>query len=179
MKTFAASILFSLIPLLGFAQAPSCSLYFETDQAILAPLQARLGKALSIGELNNPAKTWIHIFDSRTLERLAFIDFQYHDHTLEIGLIKVDQYKKSGLGEALLKLALRKYPETQVIQVKVLIEDNKAVLEEGLKQGLRMDEAIKRTPSYKIHAKFGFTDIIPESILPEKDGYGFAVRRAG
>jgi hypothetical protein len=178
LLSLAVIFFVSCIPLCGFAQAaPQCSPLFGTDQDILAPIQARIGRTLYIRELNSTAKTWVYISDLKNLERMAFVDFYYHDHILDIGFMKVDQYKKSGLGEALFKLVLRKYPDTQVIQVRVLVEDNKAALEQALKEGATLEEAIKRTPSYKIRAKFGFTEIIPESILSEKDGYGYAVRR--
>lgn len=83
-------------------------------------------------------------------------------------------FKKIGVATALFAILLRRFPKTEEIYTDFLGETNREEVEKGIASGLSIEESIKQTPTYKIRALMGFSEIIPQSI---NKFYGYAVRR--
>jgi hypothetical protein len=94
--------------------------------------------------------------------------------TLVIDYVGTKPYSGKGLATALLAAALIRYPETKAIKTLSMIADNESSVQHSIQKGSSVQDAIKASAAYKMRSKFGFTEILPESINAD---FGFTVVR--
>lgn len=96
-------------------------------------------------------------------------------NTMSILSLEVDEkFQKLGLARSMFEQALSDSPSINHIEVSVLSETNLEVLKKWMARGLTAQEALRKTPAYRIRSRIGFSEIVPGSLNPN---YGFTVRR--
>lgn len=176
-------ILLGGFPVQSFAQnfgVNSCHTLFENNQTSKENVESKLNTKLNVfvrldDEAAGVRDYSIRIRDNREVYAIALFSFYEDIANTEIIQMRVySPYKKLGLGSLMMEEILKTLPKTEAIIVRGLKDDNLEVLEKYLKEGYSQIDAIKKTPAYKIRAKFGFSEIIRGTITI-KDG--FSVRK--
>jgi hypothetical protein len=158
----------------------SCRALFENTRTSKEKLELKLNTQLHVFLRLNDEDGGVRDYSIRiTDDHKVYATglFSYYEEIANIEIIQMKvyyAYKKLGLGSLMMEEILKALPETEVIIVNRLKDDNLKVVENFLIKGYSQIEALKKTPAYKIRAKFGFSEIITDS-LNAKDG--FAVRK--
>ena len=84
-------------------------------------------------------------------------------------------YREMGVGSALMENVLEDFPDVKVITSDSLVDMNRDIANKFINQGLSLKDSIKQTPAYKIREKFGYSEILPESIDPFM--FSFSVKK--
>jgi GNAT superfamily N-acetyltransferase len=160
------------------AQTLSCGKVFESRLAELeTKLQVKLQVVLSSEtRYDGNTKHKLRIRDKAAGYVVGWIEFNYDPQARRVNVISMavlTEMKKTGIGTVLYEQMLRHFA-TEEIVVESLASDNDEVMQEALKNGASVIEAIHQTPAYKIRQKLGFTEIIPNSI---NHNHGFSIRR--
>lgn len=122
----------------------------------------------------NPILNTLALVDPVTQKNMGAMEVVIYGKTLVIMALEVSPpYRRIGVSEALLEVALKSAPEVEVISTTYLSQDNARILNENLSKGMPLEEAIRQTPAYAIRAKFGFTQIVEGSVSE----HSFQVRR--
>jgi GNAT superfamily N-acetyltransferase len=163
------------LALLSFAGAPagakvrSCADNFEKIaedaprlktkkeiKRVLAEVEARLGFVPDY----RISEEKIELFEPGA-GRVGYLDFIVEKKTLEVDYLSVNApYRRQGVSEALLAVALRENPKVKKIETEALASTNGDFLEAALKRGLSCEEAIRTTPAYRMRARLGFSKIL-------------------
>jgi GNAT superfamily N-acetyltransferase len=85
------------------------------------------------------------------------------------------EYREMGVGSALMENVLEDFPDVKVITSDSLVDMNRDIANKFINQGLSLKDSIKQTPAYKIREKFGYSEILPESIDPFM--FSFSVKK--
>lgn len=149
----------------------------------IANLEKKIGKKLEVHINQNMAMTQFGLVDPVESDNIGYLNAIYREpsRTLKVGYMEtMEAYRGSrqgqslGIGELMMSLALKKFPDTEVISTHSMVQTNREIFMQAVQKGMSREEALKQTPAYKIRAKFGFTEIVPGSIDGE---LGFAVRK--
>ena len=108
---------------------------------------------------------------------MGTMDFTYSQDTgvIHKGYMSTSpEYRNLGVGEALMEQAIKASSGVRKIETCCLIETNRQAVTAAINRGMTKVDAIKQTPAFKIRARFGFTEIDPDSI---DSYYGFTARR--
>jgi hypothetical protein len=108
---------------------------------------------------------------------IGFVDAKFSrvDETLIISKMGTEeQFQGKRVIQTLFGIALARFPSTKIIHIKNLVWDNRDKLTDFLSAGYSLEDAVKGTPAYRSAAHFGFTEIIPDSILHD---YSFKVQK--
>ncbi len=114
------------------------------------------------------------------------VTYEAKGKTLHIdSMFTEEEFRKMGVGEALMEKAIQEFPDTQIISVKELTQTNKERVQKSLVKSKseraqplqELEDAIKESPAYKIRSNLGYCEIIPDSINPQT--LGFKVRCPG
>lgn len=91
--------------------------------------------------------------------------FMATQDTLSIGYFRVfDQYQNAGIARYMYEQLLRDLPEAVEISTGTLSSTNEKIFRQGIQAGLSVEEAIMKTPAYKIRARLGYSEIVPDKI---------------
>lgn len=143
-------------------------------------LEQRYGKKVNLfvdyrGDENYPM-VFLRDYDTNAFMGTLDVHYISANKSLEMGnLFTYENYRNMGVSEALVESMLKEFPKVEVISTDSLTQTNLKVVEDHIKKGKSVTDSIKESPAYKVRAKFGFTEIIPESI--NNNTYGFKVRR--
>lgn len=179
----SASIFLGGFPTQSFAQnfaLNSCHALFENTQTSKEKIESKLNTKLNVFlRLDDDAAGVrdysVRIRDDREVYAIALFSYYAEVASTEVIQMKVySDYKRLGLGNLMMEEILKALPETRVIIVGGLKDDNLEILEKHLLKGYSHIDAIKKTPAYKIRAKLGFSEIIEDSVTARD---GFAVRK--
>lgn len=106
---------------------------------------------------------------------VALLDIEIANGNLEVREVFVNSdLRRHGAARLLLEQALADHPSVTGIRTFALVQTNLDVVNQARAAKLTQEQAIRSTPAYKIRARLGFTEIVPESITPDN---GFTVRR--
>jgi hypothetical protein len=107
---------------------------------------------------------------------IASQDYDIEDGVLTTGFTYVTpSYRDAGVSTLMLERIVTAYPEITAIRADALTRTNIYEIEDAVRDGAKLPEAIRKTPAYKIRAQLGFTEIVPGSIDP--DNFAFTVRK--
>lgn len=164
------SLLSFLIPLLAFGaqgkkQFPDCPGIVRETTKSLAELSDLAFKRMveNLGyEPEIQSKRGLLIFvEPQTKTEVGSIEYSFSVYSskgeLEILRIRVEK-KRKGISKALLGKVLEMRPRTESILTD-MVGDNVVLYLENLRAGLTKEEALMRTPAYKIRAYYGFTEV--------------------
>jgi hypothetical protein len=148
----------------------------EFAQSVIRKLENNLKRPCSLrfDYVNEPEINMVILLDHG--RSIANLDYDIENGVLTSGFAHVDPpYREVGIATLLFERIISTHPEIKIIKSGRLVQTNIYEIEDAINDGASIIEALRETPAYKLRARLGFSEIIPDSIDPNT--FSFSVRK--